>query len=362
MKFPSRSFQRTLRALTRSVVRAGTKAVAQAFKPRKIAAAKPSTGKATPGTIKARSSARSPAPAPSKRAVAGRATAMRKGSGYQLFAPPGIRRNERVSLLVMLHGCGQSAEGFAASTRMNQIALRERFLVLYPEQNRIANLQGCWNWHQTRSGQAQAEADAINAKISQVCKLHAVDPQRIAVAGFSAGAGMAALLATRHPERFCALAMHSGIAAGVAHSTPSALAAMRGLGVAQPLAALAKGLHLPPLLVLQGSTDNVVAPSNGAMAAHSWATLEGAKATTARKVQRGKRYPVRVTDYRARGRLVVTLCDITGLAHAWSGGAASQAFSDPKGPDASRMVWSFVAKQFAATAPLASPLHERLVG
>ena len=362
MKFPSRSFQRTLRAITRSVVRAGSKVVAQALKPRKSAAAKTSGRRATPGTIKARSTARSPAPAPAKRALAGRAPPMRNGSGYQLFVPPGLRRNEHLPLLVMLHGCGQDAEGFAASTRMNQIALRERFLVLYPEQNRIANLQGCWNWHQTRSGQAQGEADAINARISQVCKLHAVDPQRIAVAGFSAGAGMAALLATRHPERFCALAMHSGIVPGVAHSTPSALAAMRGHGVAQPLAALPGGVHVPPLLVLQGSADNVVAPSNGALAAHSWATLEGAKAAAARKVQRGTRYPVSVTDYRAQGRLVVTLCEITGLAHAWSGGAASQAFSDPKGPDASRMVWSFVARQFAATAFLALPLQERLVG
>jgi poly(hydroxyalkanoate) depolymerase family esterase len=362
MKFPSRSFQRTLRAITRSVVRAGSKAVAQALKPRKSAAAKTSSRKATPGTVKARSTARSPAPAPSKRAVTGRAPPMRKGSGYQLFVPPGIRRNERFPLLVMLHGCGQNAEGFAASTRMNQIALRERFLVLYPEQNRLANLQGCWNWHQTRSGQGQGEADAINAKISQVCNMHAVDPQRIAVGGFSAGAGMAALLATRHPERFCALAMHSGVIPGVAHSTAGALAAMRGHGVAQPLAPLATGLHLPPMLVLQGSMDSIVAPSNGTLAAHSWASVEGAKAGAVRRVQRGTRYPVSVTDYSAQDRLVVTLCDITGLAHAWSGGVASQAFSDPKGPDASRMVWSFVAKQFAATAVLDLPLQERLVG
>jgi poly(hydroxyalkanoate) depolymerase family esterase len=243
---------------------------------------------------------------------------------------------------------------------MNLIAVRERFLVLYPEQNRLDNLQGCWNWHQTRSGQGQA--DAINAKITQICNLHAVDPQRIAVAGFSAGAGMAALLATRHPERFCARAMHSGVVPGVAHSTAGALAAMRGHGVAQPLAALATGLHLPALLVLQGSTDSIVVPSNGTMAAHTWASREGAKAGATRKVQRGTRYPLDVTDYRAQGRLVVTLCDITGLSHAWSGGAASQAFSDPKGPDASRMVWSFVAKQFADTAVLAVPLQERLVG
>ena len=232
---------------------------------------------------------------------------MRKGSGYQLFVAPGLRRNERLPLLVMLHGCGQNAEGFAASTRMNLIALRERFLVLYPEQNRLDNLQGCWNWHQTRSGQGQGEADAINAKITQVCNLHAVDPLR-----------------------FCALAMHSGVVPGVAHSTAGALAAMRGHGVAQPLAALATGLHLPALLVLQGSTDSIVAPNNGTLAAHTWASREGAKTGATRKVQRGTRYPLDVTDYRAQGRLVVTLCDITGLSHAWSGVLQARPLATPK--------------------------------
>jgi poly(3-hydroxybutyrate) depolymerase len=90
-----------------------------------------------------------------------------------------------------------------------------------------------------------------------------------------------------------------------------------------------------------------VAPGNGPVAAQLWATREGAKPTPARTVQRGARYPATLTDYKTKGRLVATLCDVQGLGHAWSGGAASQAFSDPKGPDASRMIWAFAVKQFA---------------
>ncbi|MEP6971304.1 MAG: PHB depolymerase family esterase [Betaproteobacteria bacterium] len=267
---------------------------------------------------------------------------------YRLFKPLGLRRSEQLPLIVMLHGCAQDARALGASSGMNRIAERERFLVLYPEQDRVANAQGCWNWYDTRNGRAYAEADSIDAAISQVCLTQPVDRNRIAVAGFSAGASMAALLATRRPERFRAVAMHSGVAPGVAHSSATALSAMFGRKVkATPAAPLAAGDHLPALLVIHGSADPIVAPSNGTEAARSWADREGAKPGSARIVQRGARYAMEVTDYRAPGRLVATLCEVVGLGHAWSGGAASQPYSDPKGPDASRMIWAFMAKQFA---------------
>lgn len=342
----SRSLQRSLKALTRSAIRVGTKAVAQALRPskpapRKPVARKPAASKIVPARAKA-------ATAVQLRTgfTVGTAGAQR----YRLFVPPGVRRSARLPLLVMLHGCTQSADAFAASTRMNQIAAKEGFVVLYPEQNHLANLQGCWNWHQTRSGQAQAEAETILATIHQVCQLQAIDPARVALAGLSAGASMAALLAVRHPKSFRAVAMHSGIAPGIAHSSASALSAMRGHGVAAPLSPLSAGTHLPALLVIQGSADHLVAPSNGAVAAQLWATREGAKPGRQRSVQRGARYPATLTDYKVKDRLVASLCDIQGLGHAWSGGAANQAYSDPKGPDASRMIWAFALKQFAKMA------------
>lgn len=339
----SRSLQRTLKALTRSAVRAGTKAVTQALLPGKPVARKPVARKRTPAkTAVARTRV-----AAAVKLRTGLTMGVAGAQRYRLFVPPGVRQTERLPLLVMLHGCAQSAEAFAASTRMNQIAAKEGFVVLYPEQNHLANLQGCWNWYQTRSGQAQAEADTLLATIHQVCGLQAIDPTRVAVAGLSAGASMAALLAVRHPTRFRAIAMHSGVAPGIAHSSASALTAMRGHGVAAPLSALSAGTHLPPMLVIQGSADHLVAPANGTVAVTLWATREGAKPGAPRTVQRGARLPATVTDYKAKDRLVATLCDIRGLGHAWSGGAASQAFSDPKGPDASRMIWAFAVKQFA---------------
>ncbi len=332
----NRSIQRTLKAMTRTVVRAGSKAVARTLRvapsPRKRSRAKPA-----------------PAPAAgwSSGVVIGAAGARR----YRLYKPPGVRRSELLPLLVMLHGCAQDAQGLATCCRMNRIAARERFIVLYPEQDRLSNAQRCWNWYDTRSGRAQAEAGAIDAAIDQVCRLQPVDPQRVALAGLSAGASMAALLASRRPERFRAIAMHSGIGPGVAHSQTTALGAMRGRRTpAEPPALLAEGTQLPALLVIHGSADRIVAPVNGADAARRWAAREGATPGAPRNVQRGARYPATITDYRTRSRLVATLCEIKGLGHAWSGGAPGQAYSDPKGPDASRMMWAFIAKQFATGA------------
>ncbi len=274
---------------------------------------------------------------------------------FRLYRPPGVSFDERLPLLLMLHGCGQDAASFAASTRMNAVAARERFFVLYVEQDRLANPQGCWNWFGTDSRRAYGEAALIVNALDQACLLYRVDRTRVAVAGLSAGASMAALLATRYPERFKAVAMHSGVPPGTAHSTLSALGAMHGHRATRPLPAAATApTAFPPLLVIHGSADTVVAPRNGLAAAEAWAAAAGARPVPARVVQRGTRYPMTVTEFKHRGSVAATRVEVAGLGHAWSGAAAGQAFSDPRGPDASRLVWAFAAKQFRAQAGVAA--------
>lgn len=263
---------------------------------------------------------------------------------YQLLKPPNLLPGERLPLVVMLHGCGQDADAFALSTRMNRLAVGARFLVLYPEQDRRANLQGCWNWYDTDSRSAYREAATIAAAIDQVCMLYPVDVARIGVAGLSAGASMAALLASRYPTRFRAVVMHSGIPPGTAHSASSALRAMLGRKTST---ALDTATHWPPLLVIHGSADTVVAPSNGEAAALLWANAAGAVRVPSRPVQRGQRRAMTLTDFKHQRRVVATLCVVEGLGHAWSGGAPGRPHSDASGPDASRMAWAFMARQFS---------------
>jgi poly(hydroxyalkanoate) depolymerase family esterase len=280
--------------------------------------------------------------------IAGVAVGLKGVCRFRLYRPLGANAAEPLPLLVMLHGCGQDARRFALSTRMNRVADRERFWVLYPEQDRLANAQGCWNWFDTDMGRAQVEVALIMKAIDQVRLLYPVDPARTAVAGLSAGASMAALLATSHPERFQAVVMHSGIPPGTAHSRVSAIVAMRGRRATQPLPASAgpEAAPWPPLMVIHGEADPIVSASNARAAAQAWAEAAGALAGQARRVQRGQRHPMTVTDFKRSGHLVATLVEVAHLGHAWSGGAARQPFSDGKGPDASRMVWAFAARQF----------------
>lgn len=361
-----RSLTRTIGAITKSMVRAGTKAVLKPATRRKPAS--PSKPASRPASARAE---------PLRPGIAMGTTGSQR---YQLYKPPGAVRGERLPLVVMLHGCTQDGAAIAASSRMNSLAARERFMVLYPQQSRLANAQGCWNWFDTRNGRAQREADAIGAAISQVCLTQPVDAGRMAIAGFSAGAGMAALLASRQPGLFKAVVMHSGIGPGVAHSSATALSAMRGRRAGAALSPLPGDGPLPALLVIQGTADPVVARSNGASAAQRWAALASAqhaalpsakaaaesggatvtaakqtarsavKASQPRTVQRGKRRSATITDFRigiGGGALIVAiLCEVDGLGHAWSGGAPGLPYSDPTGPDASRMVWAFAARQF----------------
>jgi poly(hydroxyalkanoate) depolymerase family esterase len=364
----TRLLGRSLQTIARNNLKAGVRAakkqaVASVRQALKTLAEKPRAAAARPAPPAAARSAATRAAAGHSGMAEGAVGAVLGAGGarrYALYRPPAINRSERLPLLVMLHACTQDAAGFARCTAMNRLALRERCLVLYPEQDRLSNAQGCWNWFDTRHGRAAGEAASILRVIDQVMAEQPADPQRVAVAGLSAGASMAALLATEYPARFGAVMMHSGVPPGAADSTLSALRAMRGgRPAARPAAELQQraataaraGTAWPPLLVLYGSADAVVSPANSLTAAQLWADAAGARAGPPRALQRGQRYPMTVTDSRcADGRTAVTRIEVAGLGHAWSGGAAGQPFSDAKGPDASRLLWAFAQRQFRATA------------
>jgi len=328
-------FQRSMVSMTRQGMRAGQSAMASVVK------------QAVKQTVK-QTLKKSKPPAGAGQWLQGVAMGPAGMRRYRLYRPPDVKVGERLPLMVMLHGCSQDARTFANSTRMNVIAARERFLVLYPEQDRVSNPQGCWNWYDTTAGRAYGEAALIMSAIDQATLLYGGDRARVAVVGLSAGASMAALLASRHPDRFKAVVMHSGIPPGTAHSTMSAVGAMHGLRRTKSLEArpLTVVTAWPPLMVIHGGLDRIVSPHNGHAAVAAWATAAGARATATRSVQRGSRYPATVTDYKRRGSTVATMVEVPRLAHAWSGGAAAEHFSDDKGPDASRMAWTFASKQF----------------
>lgn len=323
----AKAYQRQLKAVTGALTRAGQ-------------------GVATRVRDAAAESTRPP-PGPGDW-LAGIAFAAGGACRYHLFVPPPVpgRPVRGMPLVVMLHGCRQTARDFAIGSRMNALARREGFLVLYPQQSALANPEGCWNWFSEQ--RADAEVELVLAAIDQACLLYGADASRIAVAGLSAGAGLAARLAMRAPERLQAVMMHSGVAPGAATSARQALGAMSGRRAPVLELAADGAAMLPPLLVVQGGRDTVVRPAAGRLAAEVWARAVGAEVTDAVTQQRGKRHPMQVTDFR-RGRVVeVRLVEIEALGHAWSGGSTRGSYTDPAGPDASRLFWDFARRAFAA--------------
>ena len=265
-------------------------------------------------------------------------------------------------MVVMLHGCRQDAETFAGLTRMNGIADRDNFLVLYPEQRRLANSLRCWNWFsrsaQTGAGEAAILADMIRTLADE----HGVDIDRIYIAGLSAGAAMATNLAVCHADLFAACALHSGISFGAAASSHQAVKVMRegsqkdakDAGRRAFIQSRGKAERMPAIII-QGDGDEVVNPINAEQTASQFAELNRLLAEDASPAavepnetssvnRNGSRYQYMTTDIRQGGHAVIRKVVVAGLGHAWSGGPDDYHFSDPRGPDASELICNFFAE------------------
>src|SRR3954452_5954768 len=139
-----------------------------------------------------------------------------------VHAPPDLDPATPAPLVVMLHGCTQTAASFSAGSLMNRTADRHGFVVAYPEQSREENPSCCWNWfsssHQARGGGEPASIAGATRTVAEAVDRWTIDPARVFVAGMSAGGAMAAVMAATYPDVFAAVAIHSGLAYGSARS------------------------------------------------------------------------------------------------------------------------------------------------
>lgn len=243
------------------------------------------------------------------------------GHDYRIFLPsPGQSLR---GLVMMLHGCTQTALDFALGTRMHLHAERNGWIVLYPEQGSGNNSARCWNWFrpqdQARDG---GEPEILAGLADSVARDHGLPARSCFVAGLSAGGAMAAILGQTHPDVFRAVGIHSGLAPNSARDLVSAFAAMRG----DPLPS-AEAVRLPSI-IFHGSEDTTVAPRNaGHLAGH----LRDIRKQSGKR--KSRRYDLVSGTNRAGHR--VELWRIAGAGHAWSGGSPKGSFTDPAGPDAS---------------------------
>jgi len=274
---------------------------------------------------------------------------------YKVYVPSSYE-GQSLPLIVMLHGCKQDPDDFAAGTGMNAIAEQNNCFVVYPAQARAANGSNCWNWFKASDQQRDRGEPCIIADITRdVIRKYHIDPTRVYVAGLSAGGAMAAIMGATYPELYAAVGIHSGLPVGAAHDLPSAFAAMKN-GTAKAGSRSARTQPIP-VIVFYGDRDVTVHPENGEQALaqciepnqHDVTVEEG-------RVPHGHAY-TRTVRHDRDGRAIAEQWVVHGAGHAWSGGSRDGSYTDPKGPDAAREMMRFFQTHARAdeTTPLGTP-------
>lgn len=260
--------------------------------------------------------------------------------GYWLYMPPGSARR-RMPLIVMLHGCTQTATDFAAGTRLNRLADELGFAVLYPQQSSKANIARCWNWHdpahQARGGGEPAIIGALTRHAINLCR---TNPTRVYIAGISAGGAAAAIIGAAYPDIYAAVGVHSGVARGNIRSLGTALTTMRGRASGPSKEKLPRQL---PTIVFHGDNDSVVHPSNARGFLNNLERSQPGPLTSRsyRGCSSGGRHFTRRIHKGQDGRTLLEDWTVHGSGHSWSGGSAAASHTDPSGPDASREMVRF---------------------
>jgi poly(hydroxyalkanoate) depolymerase family esterase len=270
---------------------------------------------------------------------------------YKIYTPSGYDGRQALPLVVMLHGCTQSPDDFAAGTRMNDLAEEHRFLVAYPAQTPIANASKCWNWFSTDNQRRhQGEPSLLAGITRQVMLDFAVDRARVYIAGLSAGGAAAAIMGSTYPDLYAAIGVHSGLACGAATDVPSAFAAMRqgGLSVAPRWNGPAGAV---PAIVFHGDTDTTVSPINADQVIAQSKAAEKLRSSVSRGESRGGIMYTRTVQVDEAGRVILEQWLLHGAGHAWSGGSAAGSYTEPRGPDASREMIRFFLQHPISSQP-----------
>jgi poly(hydroxyalkanoate) depolymerase family esterase len=288
---------------------------------------------------------------------------------YWLYLPNSHAEDSCIPLVVMLHGCGQTATQFAQSTRMNLLAEKKGFAVLYPQRPATKDPSRCWHWYKKSVQHGGGEAKAIVGIVEHVVEKYMLDKRRIYIAGISAGAAMANIVALNYPYLIAAVGIHSGSVFGVASSPAEGYAVMQHGTFRVPVKAIQNftaAFHqypIMPAILIHGQKDKIVRPINlnqltaqfCALNQMSSASSEAISVVNTEKPggpRSGNAYTV--SDYYIGKKVMVKVCEIAELDHAWSGGDGTVRFSESKGPNASKLMWDFFAKHKRALVRSAS--------
>ena len=236
-----------------------------------------------------------------------------------MHAPDGV--GPGAPLVVVLHGCGQTAAGYAEAAGWIALSERYGFVVLCPEQRRSNNANGCFNWF-SRDDVARGggEAASIAAMVRHAVARHALDRSRVFVTGLSAGGAMAGVMLATYPELFAAGAIVAGLPFGAAEGMQEAFAAMRRAPVRSARAwgemvrqAAPEPARRPRVAIWHGDGDTTVSPTAADALVLQWTELHGVDRAEQRSTasQRHRHTVWRGPD----GEILVEAHRIAGLGH-----------------------------------------------
>ncbi len=225
------------------------------------------------------------------------------------------------ALVVVLHGCTQTAAGYDHGSGWSSLADRYGFVVLYAEQQEANNPKRCFNWFQAGDIERdKGEAHSIRQMVEHAIKQHNVDRSRVFVTGLSAGGAMTATMLATYPDVFAAGAIIAGLPYRCATSVPEAFECMfQGqTRSAQEWGALVRNASphrgpWPKVSVWHGSADTTVKPMNAGEIIKQWTDVHGLKSSPSFS-ETVDGYPHRVWT-NSSGEDVIEEYVITGMAH-----------------------------------------------
>jgi poly(hydroxyalkanoate) depolymerase family esterase len=295
---------------------------------------------------------------------------------YKLYVPGEYNSDKESPLLVMLHGCGQNPDDFAAGTNMNTLAEKEKFLVLYPDMNHLLNPSdlagynpfGCWNWFLDKNQhRGKGHPKLIYEIINEVKSKYKIDSNKVYAAGLSAGGSLACILGVTYPDVFNSIGICSGLAYDAANvfflTDPMAEEAKKSMekGVPDPYACgnsafqeMGEYKKKIRVIVFHGICDTTVHPINGQQVITQWAQtnflVEGGKgladvtpSLVKSDIINGKSYTQHLYND-GDGEPLLELWMIDKMGHTWSGGSLTGSYTDPSGPNATEIIWNFLSQ------------------
>lgn len=294
------------------------------------------------------------------------------GRSYKLFVPSSYQPGTEVPMMVMLHGCTQSPDQFAAGTRMNDLASSENFIVIYPEQTSSANASRCWNWFETSHQQrGSGEPAMIAGMVNNVKSQYAIDDDKVFAAGISAGGAMSVIMGATYPDIFSGIGVSAGLEFKAATSMTQAFTAMSSGGPSPTTQGdlayqeMQKStVKVMPTIVFHGTSDYTVGTVNGNQVVEQWIRTNDRaddgqannsinasnRIVTTGQVSGGRSY-TRYQYLDTSSNSIVEKYEITGMGHAWSGGSTAGNYTDSTGPDATTLMWEFF-NQNESTPPV----------